>query len=179
MITRMGLLGTALNEALDDHSDMIIHTGSFQGEGKAIRDPQRMMKNIQNTFKWLEEARETNRKFVFISTWDWKVNPYTFSKRTGENMVRLWASTYNVPYLILEIPSILETYYMKRGIIHYFITCKEDPVIQDRELQFLSLNEIVGWIKENIEAKNNTLKLAGERISVKLLYHLLNTVKEK
>ena len=175
MITRLGQLGTKLNEIIPNHDDMIIHTGSYQGEGKSIKDPTRYLKNIENTFKYLEQARKENKRFIYISTWDEASNPYIASKRACEKMVKQWSITYGIEFLIIQIPSIIG-----RGIIHAFINAKDKLIINDRYLEFATLDEVSETVKNCIEDPKNinkVIRVTGQKISVKLLYDLITYIK--
>lgn len=198
MITRLGQLGKALDDIMT-HGDFIIHTGSYQGEQKSVDYPKRYLMNIQNTFKYLEQAREENKTFVYISTWDEANNPYVESKRTCERMVEQWGKTYNLPYAIIRIPSIIG-----RGIIHKFIETQEELEIKDRELEFTTIEKIAITIKDILDRnclnetqqafhwitnkcsplfyedyKINCFRIHGEKISVQLLYDLIRYTVRK
>lgn len=181
MITRLGQLGTKLNEILKNHDKYIIHTGSYQGEQKSIDNPERYLLNVQNTFNYLEQARKENKIFVYISTWDEANNPYVESKRTCERLVLQWKETYGLKIMIIRIPSIIG-----RGVIHKFIETKNQLTIQDRELEFDSLDHIANQIKTLLEQPekyendgSNLFRLKGKKVSAQLLYDIIRyTVKK-
>jgi len=173
MITRLGQLGSKIDELLNTHNDMIIHTGSYMGEKKSIDDPTRYLKNIQNTFNYLEQARTENKKFVYISTWDTCPSPYTNSKRACEKMIQEWHGIYGVKYLIIQIPSIIG-----KGVVNKFLDAKEEVKIDNRELIFLTLDEVAVRVVDAIKTKfNETTVLYGRKIEVQLLYDLIKYFK--
>ena len=188
MITRMGQLGKKLDEILENHDDVIIHTGSYQGENKSIANPERYLWNVQNTFKYLEQARKEKKKFVYVSTWDENPNPYVESKRTCERMILEWRNTYLLNAIIIRIPSIIG-----RGVIHKFIETDKELEINDRELEFETLNYIAEEIKKIISCRflntyensidcscnNHRFRIYGRKISVQLLYDLIRYTARK
>lgn len=173
MITRLGQLGKRLDAVLENHSDMIIHTGAFVGGEKSFKDPSRYLKNVEDTFRYLEEARKEEKKFVFTSTYDTSHNPYTESKRAGERMIKLWHEIYQVNYLIFIIPSIIG-----KGVVDNFLQLDSASYSENKELEFLTLDEVAETIKQNIHEENRTIVLKGRKITVKLLYDLLRYARK-
>lgn len=87
--------------------DCIFHLAAVSRIQPSITNPFRTVKiNVEGTCKILEIARETKSHFVFTSScscYEDSLNPYSLSKKTGEDLCKLYNKLYGVNFSVLRL----------------------------------------------------------------------------
>lgn len=102
-----GSVSDYLDSSSQDHNtiifDYIFHLGAIPRMGVGVAEPARVLSNnIDSTISVLEYARKNpSTRVIFTSSsstkWsDYRNNPYTLSKLTGEQLVETYRQTYGV-----------------------------------------------------------------------------------
>lgn len=110
------------------NSDLLIHAAAHCKINQSIENPQKTYENnVKGTHEVLEFARKNNiPKILFFSSsriLSPEENPYTASKKYGENLTKAYHESYGLDYLIVRPSTVYGPFWDEtKRLMHIFIT---------------------------------------------------------
>lgn len=170
MITgKSGQIGSVLNKKMkpEEHKKMLIHLG-WDVWNK--NDKKSQNKCVEHTKEMVKHANANNMRFVFVSTSNNDNNEYVKAKRNAENCVKDHANDW----MILKLPNV-----MGKGVLNLFIEKilkKENITCFGNKIEFVTLDEVVDFIRKWINNKLKFMTLRGRMIDDSLLKEIIEYV---
>ena len=160
------------------YTDIFFHLAAHCKIGEGIRHPELPhLNNAQGVYQALEFCRKNEiKKFVYMSTsrlLSKEKNPYTASKKYGEEMCEAYKQCYDLEYIIVRPSTVygechdLTTRLITKWVIN---ALKGEPLIlygnKNKTLDFTHVDDFVNGIELLIDnwdkAKNQAYDICGD-----------------
>ncbi len=145
------------NLNFDDRVDLMVHAAAHCKINQAIENPELSYKNnVEGTFRVLEFCRKKDiPKIVFFSSsriLSPEKNPYTASKRYGEELCKAYQHSYGIDYTIIRPSTVYGGFWDEtKRLMHIFITNalqgKDLEIYGDPETKTLDFTYIDDFVK--------------------------------
>jgi UDP-glucose 4-epimerase len=145
-------------------SDLLIHAAAHCKINESIANPQKTYENnVKGTYEVMEFARLNNiPKVLFFSSsriLSPEENPYTASKKYGENLVRAYYDSYGIEYLIVRPSTVYGPFWDEtKRLMHIFITNalqgKDLEIYGDPKTKTLDFTHVDDFVDATIIALN-------------------------
>ncbi|MEM0133993.1 MAG: NAD-dependent epimerase/dehydratase family protein [Thermoplasmatales archaeon] len=192
-LLRSGIKYTGMdqNERVpDDKFDIILHFGARTLIRESTKNPYGYFKdNVDFTLKILEKCRVDGSTIVFPTSGSVMeaTNPYSLSKKQGEEWIRLYGKIYNVKSYILKLFNVYgET--SKKGAVYLF--CK--AAVRDEEVKifgdgnhkrdFIYVGDLVHFLLEIVNGRIQPGDYeigTGRPVAVNELLSIVERISEK
>ena len=159
-------------------TDIFFHLGAFCKINETIKHPELAhMNNTNGTFQCLEFCRKNDiKKFIYMSssrTLSPEENPYTASKKYGENLCEAYRQCYGLEYLIIRPSTVYGEHHdlTTRLMTKWTINAFKEGIFEiygdkNKTLDFTHVSDFVDGVKLLMdnwdEAKNQSYDICGD-----------------
>jgi UDP-glucose 4-epimerase len=158
---------------IEEKADIFYHFGAFCKINQSIKYPSLTFDdNVKGTFNVLEFCRNNGiKKIMYASSsrvLSKEENPYTASKKYGENLIKAYSECYGIDYIIIRPSTVYGPCYDETGrALHNFIVNafrNEELKIfgnKRKTLDFTYIDDFIDAIMLSHKKWNNCYNISG------------------